>query len=65
MISAEVPRIHEIEIDDRKVRTVSLTAPSGAANRAIGSMKNFKQQKAHNPDYTTFDYRVEQYAPFF
>jgi len=65
VISAEVPRIHEIEINGRKVRTVSLTAPSGAANRAIGSMRNYKQQKVHNPDYTTFDYRVEQYAPFF
>lgn len=65
VIAAEVPRIHEFEVDGRKVRTVSLTAPSGAANRAIGSMKKYKQMKAQNPELTTFDFRIAQYAPFF
>ncbi len=65
VISADVPRIHEFELAGRTIRTVSLTAPSGAANRAIGSMKKYKRLKAENPDLTTFDFRVEQYTPFF
>ncbi|MEN8799373.1 MAG: uracil-DNA glycosylase family protein [Flavobacteriaceae bacterium] len=51
--------------DARIVKTVSLTAPSGSANRAIGSMKQYQFIKDKNPDYTTFDFRVEQYKPFF
>lgn len=65
VISAEVPRIHQIRIGDRMIKTVSLTAPSGAANRAIGSMNAYKQLKQQNPELTTFDFRVMQYAPFF
>ncbi len=51
--------------DDRVVKTVSLTAPSGSANRAIGSMKQYQMEKDKNPEYNTFDFRVEQYQPFF
>jgi len=51
--------------DERIVKTVSLTAPSGSANRAIGSMKQYQTIKDKNPEYTTFDFRVEQYRPFF
>ncbi len=65
VISAQVPRIHQIKIGDRLVKTISLTAPSGAANRAIGSMIAYKQLKEQNPELTTFDFRVMQYAPFF
>jgi G:T/U-mismatch repair DNA glycosylase len=35
LISNEVPRIHEFLIDKRKVKTVSLTSGSGAANISI------------------------------
>lgn len=65
VISAEVPRIYSFEIAGRIVKTVSLTAPSGAANRAIGSMKSYQLQKDINPQYTTFDFRVNQYKPYF
>ena len=70
VVSAVVPRIHEFELlaDDigpRKVKTVSLTAPSGAANRAVGSMDAFKKMKDINPDFTTLEFRVMQYKEFF
>ncbi|MAZ27540.1 MAG: DNA glycosylase [Cytophagaceae bacterium] len=61
----QVPRIHTIDIDGRTVKTVSLTAPSGSANRAIGSMPLYKKLKAQDPSFTTMDFRVMQYAPFF
>ena len=45
--------------------THSLTAPSGAANRSIGSSQAYKAAKLENPKYTTFDFRVEQYGRVF
>ncbi len=49
----------------RKIKTVSLTAPSGAANRAIGSMDLYKKLKNENPNFNTLDFRVMQYREFF
>ena len=49
----------------RQVKTVSLTAPSGSANRAVGSMKDYQERKNLDPKYNTFDFRVDQYTPFF
>lgn len=51
--------------EERLVKTVSLMAPSGSANRAVGSQERYKAMKNRNPDYTTFDYRVDQYRPYF
>jgi G:T/U-mismatch repair DNA glycosylase len=65
ILSNEVPRIHQIKIEERQVQTVSLTAPSGAANRAVGSMQAYKDLKNHTPSFNTLDFRVLQYAPFF
>lgn len=65
IISDEVPRIHQFKWAGRTIRTVSLTAPSGAANRALGSLDLYKQRKAQNPTYNTLDFRVDQYRPFF
>lgn len=69
VISNIVPRIHEFELGEgkitRKIKTVSLTAPSGAANRAIGSMDLYKKLKNEDSNFTTFDFRVLQYSPFF
>jgi hypothetical protein len=69
VISNIVPRTHEFEFSKatkmRTIKTVSLTAPSGAANRAVGSMDLYKKLKNENPDFTTFDFRVMQYRPFF
>lgn len=60
-----VPRQHCFQFQGRKLRTYSLIAPSGAANRAIGSMTDYKDLKKENPNYTTFDYRVALYAKVF
>lgn len=49
----------------RIIRTVSLIAPSGAANRAVGSLKPYKDLKAGNPAFSTVDFRVLQYMNFF
>jgi len=78
VVSDIVPRIHEFElptslsefeghkhISVRKIKTVSLTAPSGAANRAVGSMDLYKKLKNENPDFNTLDFRVMQYRQFF
>ncbi|KQC31650.1 DNA glycosylase [Flagellimonas eckloniae] len=65
VVSGEVPRIHKIQINNRTVQTVSLTAPSGAANRAIGSLQTYKDLKNKNPKFSTFDFRVLQYREFF
>ncbi len=65
IVSNEVPRIHSFTWEGRTVQTVSLTAPSGAANRAVGSLPLYKKMKSENPTFTTIDFRVMQYAPFF
>lgn len=67
MVSNQVPRIHQFVHPKSKktVRSISLTAPSGTANRAIGSLEAFKAMKTKNAEFTTFDFRVLQYEPFF
>ncbi len=64
-VSDEVPRIYKLVIGNRVVHTVSLTAPSGTANRAVGSLKLYQEMKNKNPEFNTFDFRVMQYKPFF
>ena len=76
-VSNEVPRIHEFvlpspegqrtsaHMGNRIIRTVSLTAPSGAANRAVGSMAAYKAMKIKDPKLTTVDFRAMQYKKFF
>jgi len=64
-VCKEVPRKHCFHWADRRYTTYSLTAPSGSANRAIGHMVSYKANKAKNPNYTTFDFRVDQYGPVF
>jgi len=67
LVSADTPKIHSFTHpqDGRLIKTVSLTAPSGSANRAVGSMKLYKEMKAKNPHFTAIDFRVMQYRPFF
>lgn len=70
VVSGEVPRIHELRLPmtpktKRIVKTVSLIAPSGAANRAVGSLQAYKDLKNKNPEFNTFDFRVRQYKEFF
>jgi G:T/U-mismatch repair DNA glycosylase len=65
--SDTVPRLHEFIHPKTKVKikTVSLIAPSGAANRAVGSMERYKKIKSKNPTFNTFDFRVLQYKDYF
>ena len=65
LISEEVPRIHQFKLDNRTIKTISLTAPSGSANRAVGAISLYKELKDKNPEFNTFDFRVLQYEPFF
>lgn len=65
LVSNDIPRIHELELEGRIIKTVSLTSASGSANRAIGSMPLYKQLKNSNPDFNTFDFRVMQYREYF
>ena len=73
VVSNEVPRIHHLELPtivnsvekSRTVKTVSLIAPSGAANRAVGSLQAYKDLKSNNPEFNTLDFRVMQYREFF
>lgn len=76
VVSDDVPRIHHLELPitsssmsvrakSRTIKTVSLTAPSGAANRAVGSLQAYKQMKQKNPAFNTLDFRVLQYREFF
>ena len=65
IVRNEVPRIHQFNLGNRQIRTISLTSGSGAANISIGSMPLYKKLKAENPDFNTFDFRVLQYSKFF
>ncbi|CAM4343143.1 uracil-DNA glycosylase family protein [Zobellia nedashkovskayae] len=66
-ISDQVPRVYELKLPKSKriIRTVSLTAPSGAANRAVGSLDSYKRMKAADDNFNTLDFRVMQYRDFF
>lgn len=65
LVASETPKIHQFSLEDRIIKTVSLTSGSGAANISIGSNPLYKQLKAKNPDFSTFDFRVLQYREFF
>lgn len=67
VLDSTMPRIHQFKLpeSDRIIKTVSLLAPSGAANRAMGSLASYKKMKRENPGLTAIDFRVEMYRPFF
>ncbi len=74
LVNNEVPRIHQFVIPSearesaesiRTIKTVSLTSGSGAANISISRIPLYKQLKAKNPKFNTFDFRVMQYREFF
>lgn len=65
LVNATVPRIHKFSYKGREYKTVSLTAPSGAANRAVGSLDLYKKLKANNPTFNTIQFRVLQYQEHF
>jgi len=63
----KIPRVHSFILPNsgRKIQTISLMAPSGAANRAVGSLATFKEMKQKNPEINTIDFRILQYTPYF
>ncbi len=77
LVHNEVPRIHQFSLSiiasgakqsvksQRIIKTVSLTSGSGAANISISRLQLYKQLKAKNPNFNTFDFRVMQYREFF
>ncbi len=74
LVNNEVPRIHQFVVPNktresvqskRIIKTVSLTSGSGAANISISRLPLYKQLKAKNPKFNTFDFRVMQYREFF
>ncbi|MBV7269906.1 uracil-DNA glycosylase family protein [Winogradskyella luteola] len=81
LVNNEVPRIHKFMLShpelvsgshkakvtkcNRIIKTVSLTSGSGAANISISRLPLYKQLKAKNPNFNTFDFRVMQYREFF
>lgn len=65
LVNNEIPRIHQFSLENKAVKTVSLTSGSGAANISISRMPLYKQLKAENSDFNTFDFRVRQYQEFF
>src|SRR5690606_7176613 len=51
LVSDKVPRIHQFTLPDqpeRSITTVSLIAPSGSANRAVGSLESYRSMKIKN-----------------
>lgn len=75
LVNNATPRIHQFilpniselnsESKGRLIKTVSLTSGSGAANISISRNALYKKRKARNPDYNTFDFRVDQYKEWF
>ena len=62
---SEIPQsLDSFQGDNRIIKTVSLTSGSGAANISISRMPLYKQLKAKNPKFNTFDFRVMQYREF-
>jgi G:T/U-mismatch repair DNA glycosylase len=64
-LSVESPRIHQFILDDRRIKTISLISPSNAANRSIGANAKFKEEKRLNKNFTTLQFRIDQYRKFF
>ncbi|WP_299124108.1 uracil-DNA glycosylase family protein [uncultured Winogradskyella sp.] len=73
LVKNEVPRIHQFSLchpervsgSQRTIKTVSLSSGSGAANISISRLPLYKQLKAKDPNFNTFDFRVLQYSEFF
>jgi len=63
--SFDRPKTYKLRLNDRILKTVSLISPSSAANRSIGGDPIYKSQKKTNRNYSTLDFRVEQYRKYF
>ncbi len=65
LISNKSPKIHQFNLNNRVIKTVSLISPSNAANRSIGANPLYKKIKQKNNTFTTFDFRIKQYENIF
>jgi len=65
IVSSKTPKIHQFELENRVIKTISLTSPSNAANRSIGSNTLYKKLKSENKLFSTFDFRLLQYEKYF
>ncbi|NOQ91109.1 MAG: uracil-DNA glycosylase family protein [Flavobacteriaceae bacterium] len=65
LVSKKTPKIHQFQLENRIIKTVSLISPSNAANRSIGANLLYKNLKKKNNTYTTFDFRLNQYQKYF
>jgi hypoxanthine-DNA glycosylase len=65
VFETKTPKIHSFQFNNRIIKVVSLTAPTGTANRAVGSNPDYKLLKQQNPKFNTLDFRVLQYKKFF
>ena len=63
--SEKTPKTYTFFYANKEIKTISLTSPSNAASRYIGSLKEYKEKRKKNSSYTTFDFRVEQYKDVF
>ena len=59
------PKKHSFIWNKNLYFTYSLTSPSPSANKFIGTTKIYKINKKQNANYTTFDFRIEQYKKIF
>ena len=65
-LSLETPITHEFKLGkSRLIKVISLTAPSGSANRAVGGNPQYKLLKKQYPNFNTLDYRIMQYKKYF
>lgn len=58
------PKINQFSIKGRNIKTISLISPSNAANRSIGSNPIYKEEKLKNKEFTTLQFRIDQYRKF-
>ncbi len=64
-IDENIPKINSFFYENREIRTISLSSPSNAANRSIGANTYYKKRKQKNINYSTFEFRKEQYEKVF
>lgn len=64
-IDENIPKKSSFIFENRVITTISLTSPSNAANRSIGANLYYKKMKQKNSNYTTLDFRIEQYEKVF
>lgn len=65
LVAKAPSKIHQLKLDNRTIKTVSLISPSNAANRSIGANPTYKELKEKDNSFTTLEYRLMQYKRFF